>query len=481
MRVRLYVFHAKLYAQYPQLLRKTARDHPDLLSRTQEKQSRAQEKQVTKSLNRFEKSLIAAVDSQGCDEAAEYNFRYEQAVMKYYDASTKLGTQTGGYDPTPVQQDTFWKIMKEEKQRYTFKTRDKECPYHDKHPVVAQRVKDIAVTLARLAEELQCATTEVEKATAKEDLETLIARKTKLQAEHERCVGEQRRLQQELSECDRHKEQYDTARKKILTIQENLKPKECLIYRDFVNQYTPDGKLTNLVLVCIWRETEGGEQQVLKIHHLCTNKNAQSTDAHYVADVFKYHLERKKKGEGLFAKFHTLYLSGDHGPHFISKETVYHESTWYKEYNVKVHCYFLCSYHAHNRCDSAGREAKRIAKEWADKREGSNDAGVIAGLINHSMYTNAVAIPFEKINTSTDVFPNNLSKPPKHCVLRTKCEFKYWYTASNGEVVREPGIVLCRDISTGDQPYEVQYDLILFCGHYYYCNICKVCNAYFIM
>ena len=70
---------------------------------------------------------------------------------------------------------------------------------------------------------------------------------------------------------------------------------------------------------------------------------------------------------GFFAPFHTLYVSGDHGPHFHSAKTMYNESSFFAKYGKKMVNMFLCSYHAYNRCDSAGVESKRIAKRWKDQ------------------------------------------------------------------------------------------------------------------
>ena len=73
-------------------------------------------------------------------------------------------------------------------------------------------------------------------------------------------------------------------------------PGECLIFRDFVNQYTPDGKMINLVLVVMWRSAPNEELSVLKLNHFCSDEQTNSASAYFVADVFEYHLGANSRG-----------------------------------------------------------------------------------------------------------------------------------------------------------------------------------------
>ena len=82
-----------------------------------------------------------------------------------------------------------------------------------------------------------------------------------------------------------HMRQFETARSEVKKIEKNLEVGECLIYRDFVNQYTPDGKMVNLVLVVMWRTSPGAELNVLKINHFCSDHQTNGATSFFVADV----------------------------------------------------------------------------------------------------------------------------------------------------------------------------------------------------
>jgi hypothetical protein len=75
-------------------------------------------------------------------------------------------------------------------------------------------------------------------------------------------------------------------------LEKRLKPGECILYRDFVNQYNSDGKkVNNLVLVVMWRDKVGDPLNVKKLSNLCSDAESRSCDAYYVADVMAFHLE----------------------------------------------------------------------------------------------------------------------------------------------------------------------------------------------
>ena len=66
------------------------------------------------------------------------------------------------------------------------------------------------------------------------------------------------------------------------------------MYRDFVNQYTHDGKANNLILVLMWREKPGQKLlNILKIHNVCTDEKSNGTDAQFVANVMEHHLKER--------------------------------------------------------------------------------------------------------------------------------------------------------------------------------------------
>ena len=99
----------------------------------------------------------------------------------------------------------------------------------------------------------------------------------------------------------RHLKQYANQRPHMQLLEKRLRVDECIVYRDFVNQHTGHGnKMNNLVLVCLFRTTENGHLQVLKLNHFCGNKVGKSCDVFYVADVFQFQLSPGDEHHGGF-------------------------------------------------------------------------------------------------------------------------------------------------------------------------------------
>ena len=158
-------------------------------------------------------------------------------------------------------------------------------------------------------------------------------------------------------------EQYEVQRPFIKDLERNLKPGECVLYRDFVNQYNANqAKVANLQLVVLSRDKIGAPLTVQKISNFCSDKDTASCDSFFVADVMAFHMTPKgKHSSGLLSGFSKIYQCGDHGPHFVSRQTVLNESRFHELYEIELENHFLCSYHAYNRCDGAGVESKRLA------------------------------------------------------------------------------------------------------------------------
>jgi len=221
-----------------------------------------------------------------------------------------------------------------------------------------------------------------------------------------RKVAELRKEQSKQSKYELHLGQLKTARAKVFDVQNNLKPGECLVFRDFVNQHNELGKkVNNLVLVILYREVENGELLVYNISNICEFANGGSCDAYFVADVFDFHLRRD--GSGLFKQFHTISISGDHGPHFSSGETVYNESTFFKKFEKKVQVFFLCSYHAFNRCDAAGAAVKTLAGQLEKEDHALLTSSDYTFAVRDSGQQNAWSYEFREINRSKSVFDGN--------------------------------------------------------------------------
>ena len=367
------------------------------------------------------------------------------------------------FSPKPVGRRTFWAVMKARKCRYTFKSHPHECTLHDQGPVwevwlaedkaklaraetekqeivgqLASRKKkleenidavdDLSEPIEVLQQKLAVAELLVlelgarfrfccllSRAAAQCKLIFIIVTVSSMQAcsvlvccffslYHQIFWFVNRYREKEVRRYHIHLEQFETARAKIKEIEANLKVGECVVYRDFVNQYTPNGKCINLILVALWRElVDDPELNVLKFNHFCTDKDSNGASSFFVASVMRYHFETA--GTGFFSKFHTLYVSGDHGSHFRSRQTVYHESTFWDLYKKVSWNFFLCSYHAYNRCDGAGVESIRLSKEWELLGQAIELAEVFADVLNSSRFNNSIGIPFAKINRSVNVFP----------------------------------------------------------------------------
>jgi hypothetical protein len=453
-----------LYSEFPSLLRNYARENPFYLHQIDVEKKKP---------SRFIQGMLDAVSKEdewaSMDEVkrhtqAEKETRYKQAVHLYQiylakkragcsrtaiealeSDSTELTVKYCGY-AQPVSPSTFWAIIRKEF-RFSTKVHPHHCVIHDTGPSLEAALTNVATCLQEANANLERLEIEIKnslRATEGSEVEgpnvqVLIEKKAEQKKLAESLMRKQRDLYNDVQKYRTHLRQFEKCRPLVKEVQDNLKPGECLIYRDFVNQYTSDGKCINLVLVLLWRERELQELNILKIHNVCTDRIHGGADSYFVAAVFKHHLE-----SALFERFHTIFISGDHGPHFTSAQTIYNESTFYPKYGKKIVCLFLCSYHAYNRCDSAGVEAKRILQQMAKKNEETNYSGVIAALINQSSYENAVAVPFEQIPRTPDTFPTNLVTNGAN--LRFYCELRYEYRDENDTIQHEEGIVLARKV-----------------------------------
>jgi hypothetical protein len=280
-------------------------------------------------------------------------------------------------------------------------------------------------------------------------------------------------LDKKVEKYHKHVKQFKVCRKAVQSQEENLKPGECLVYRDFVNQHTCSGnKMINLVLVCIWKE-ESGDKFMLKLNHFCSDVNSSSSDPYYVADVFDFHLhEKDQHHSGFLSSFHTIYISGDHGSHFSSIATMYNESRMKFKYSSrpKIHVLSLCSYHCYNLCDGAGVESKRQAKDVANEKagRGPTTSTEYTVLVNDGAYRNSRAVDFTSINRSKDIFLN-VKDPKKNkkssMRLRNRCEVVFEWKVEGGGTESKEGIILCRDVmpdpdtEESGEPFEV-FDLM---------------------
>jgi hypothetical protein len=419
----------RLFAFFPELLRRVARENPLLLEHS-------------KNPTRVQVSMAKAVEAartEGFDQQDEFELRkaYADALylarvvkrrtFKWNEPAVEEGEESSfnrheedddGHvlviddpdqpldevevsAPSGVQSyhvpamSTFWAVLKASKVRYTTAIHAHECPLHDNGPL--WELQFAQVVDARI-----------------------------FNVEDKGLEQRQRELAAKVKRYRDHIEQYVVQRPFVKELERNLQPGECILYRDFVNQYNANqGKVANLQLVILTRDVIGGPLKVQKISNFCSDKDTAACDAFFVADVMAFHLQPKgKHSTGLLSGFSKIYQCGDHGPHFVSRHTVLNESRFHELYGVEFENHFLCSYHAYNRCDGAGVESKRLAEQAIKARGGPVRGYEYAALINESAYIDHVAFPFERINRSAKLFPavKDLAKVTH---LKRMCEVLY--------------------------------------------------------
>ena len=312
--------------------------------------------------------------------------------------------------------------------KYTCRLKPHSCPLHDKGPVWELQLNHVNKQIANFQGD-----------------DSLLSRLQK----------RQRELRKKVARYQSHLKQYERCREEVKRCEENLKFGDgtCVLYRDFVNCYNEAGqKVKNLVLVKITRG-EDGDLVVEKLHNFCSDKNS-GCDAYFVADVFQHHFS--EGGSGFFDDIKHIILSGDHGPHFASIQTLWNESTFFNKYQKTIEPKFLCSYHAYNRCDGAGVCVKKEAEGAARNNCGPLSAGNFTTMMNSTNHSDTYAFTFASINRGKDVFPEKLRKMPG---VRKFCDISYKHADENGDICAyTEGVVRAR-LVTGVGQYTV-FDLI---------------------
>lgn len=474
-------------ASYARLLRDHHRRDPDFYSDCLQKM----EKKGRQLLTRFESAYVNAIkvsEVAKVDEEAEYQKLIEEGIEDYETRLTERRLKRLEHSINQIRKiknekevssskgsgclsmRAFWKVLRLANITFTCNVHPTECPIHDdigpaifiRCTVANRRVHECRDALKIIQDELvfravQRAAPGPDKSCSESSgplagKDTAALRKDESSAveAHQSALYESRQLEVDKGKYIRHIEQFATARAVVKRIEERLIPGECLMYRDFVNQYTCTGsKMKNLVLVVKWRDVEDGELQGIKFNNFCADANTNSADAFYVADVYNFFfapitssgsetgdkLSRCKWFERHAIK--KIYLAGDHGPHFSAAQAMYKESEIYETCGILFHVFFLCSYHAYNPCDAAGVESKRLALFATAARKGYYSSSLYADSLNLSNYHNSCGFDFPCINRGDDVFPANVSG--KSLNLRIKNEVKYVFNDENGNICYEKG------------------------------------------
>jgi hypothetical protein len=217
-----------------------------------------------------------------------------QRMYDSFDAST--------YDIRVRTMDSFFGMLKAKGIKYTYNVHRHPCPVHEEGPIWERKLKQIEEDLSKLDKDMDGY--------------------AQLKATH-------RFASWKVLFYHVHKKQYQQCRPYTDAILQTMKPGTCLVYRDFVNQHNEkNGKVANLVLVVLWREAEDAPLNMIKISNICTDKDTQSTDAAFVADVMDNHFAPGRRS--FFDRFKRVYLVGDHGSHFSCKQTFWEESQFFR-------------------------------------------------------------------------------------------------------------------------------------------------------
>ena len=404
----------------------------------------------------FEKDRQANLESEHAQETANIillTVDYDIDLPKGRTAAKDADDEDNEADDSPKHVSmypppsdrVFYRILKKYKIHWTSNIKKVECPIHDEGPLLPlERVK-----LTKMQFDVVGKLSVTRKALQEDKLsEVLRKSEAQLQLELRELEALLRKLRDKEVLYANHKKQYEACRRTIKKIEASLVPGEAVIYRDFVAAYNCEGtKLQNLVLVVLWRETTGTPLQVWKFSNLCDDPNSRSADTYYVADVFEFYFGIQHGLQHSCPFFRQygikkIYVSGDHGPHFSSIATMYNESTMKEKYDLEVVIFFLCSYHCFNRCDGAGVEPKKLAKEHGKGRTSVRSSAEVASVLNASRYHNTHATDFPIINRNEDRFPT-LAKDDS-LNLRKMCQVQYSFVDQHGQQASEAGVILCR-------------------------------------
>jgi hypothetical protein len=225
----------------------------------------------------------------------------------------------------PCSEEVFWKILQDNGIRFTCTVRPTMCPIHEKGPSNERALKEALREEQRLEAEYTRTTglldakraqAQAEACQNEADEQALSACTVAVNQAKSELMKVSRKvleLTKEVATYKRHLEQYETSRKEVDKIMDNLGPEECLLYRDFVNQHSwyDNEKVCNLIFVLIWKEN--GVLRSMKLNNFCSDEDSCSTDPYYVRDVFDFHMKPKNVLDGhtgLLSRFKKIYISG---------------------------------------------------------------------------------------------------------------------------------------------------------------------------
>jgi hypothetical protein len=252
------------------------------------------------------------------------------------------------YEIAPVKFEVFRQLLKELNLRWTTYKNESTCQRCRDGPVKRQLLILLEKECAELVQGIEIMNVK------------RLSEAMKTQ-EYQKLDSQRAKLTSYLAQYDDHRRDLETARKYALGKKSNMKVREVFVTRDFVNHHDHDGDHVKcLILVLEFYLKEGGELQVLKIRHYCSDLDTLTTNFGYMLDVWRYQLHPKdEKHPGFFEAFDIIWVAGDHGGHFSSAGAMIEESKFYRVFKKELRLVFFPAYHAHGRADAAGAEDKK--------------------------------------------------------------------------------------------------------------------------
>ena len=317
----------------------------------------------------------------------------------------------------------FWTTLKENEVRFIVVKKPHECSDCTEGPVWIQKRKKIEIELAA------------------GDLST--KREAQLKSKQRGLIRNFK-----CARYERHLNMLEVQRVYAQSLDERIlqDTRFAVVYEDFGAYYDVCGdKVIDLVLAVRHQDEYGGIAWSI-IHNFCRNEDFLSEDCYTVRDVWLHHL--RKSGE--LDKWDSIVVVRDGGAHFQNNRVSYLESCLSEmmkdnrvfTYEVSA----LAKRHGYNIADSAISRVASVSRRLAISGTPPILAEQWADVVNdNDRFENTKAYFFDDIDRNPDNFPDKL-KDFKG--IQQYCQFLYSYKNQYGNVIRDPGYVRARVVST---------------------------------
>jgi hypothetical protein len=146
----------------------------------------------------------------------------------------KTTKQATKFDPSThqitINEKILWKVLKQNKVRWTRVNRSHPCPLHDHGPVWEEELKQTVLEILDLEQTLaECRSGQHSDGRSRE-------KHQEVQQKLNLLKSLQRELQPKVDKYKLHLKQYETCRQHVKQIENDLKKSECLVYRDSVRK-----------------------------------------------------------------------------------------------------------------------------------------------------------------------------------------------------------------------------------------------------